>query len=178
MHRVRLTSQGWEAYTGELAGGARFEGGVSVNKLIVPIVNRIGASLSIVDHDTGEELGPAAMLFRIRSIDMDVGRETVTADIVAQREADAEAARKAREEEEAGREAERIAAEAAALEAARLKAEAETPQVWTRLELEQLGADKGINALRDIAEPMGAKGRSVNELVADILRKQSKVLQG
>lgn len=174
--RVRLTADAYRHFNGELAAGTRFEKGVSVDRVHPRIAHRIGASLHAVDDDTGEQLGPAAQMLKMRGLYAPVAAPIETADMVYARqraEAEAEAARQKSEEQ---LEAERVAAEVEALATARAKAEAETPQVFTKLELEQLGGDKGIGALRDIGEPIGAKGRSVNEMIVSILRQQARKL--
>lgn len=44
--------------------------------------------------------------------------------------------------------------------------------VWTREELSRIGNEGGINGLREIATPMGIKGRGVEELIDEILAGQ------
>ena len=138
---------------------------------------RIGCSLSIeeVDED-GEnvgQVGPAATLFNIRGDDMPVRAHTETGvESVLRIQAEREEA-----EKNAAAEAEKAAAEAEALASARAKIESETPVVYTRMELEGIGANDGIAGLRAIAETMdNVKGRSVTELVAAILKAQAKAL--
>jgi hypothetical protein len=45
----------------------------------------------------------------------------------------------------------------------------------TREQLEQIADAKGIAGLREIADPMGVKGRGIAELIAEILAAQDKV---
>jgi hypothetical protein len=86
-------------------------------------------------------------------------------------EADAEAER----EKLAKAEEERKVKEAEALEAAKAKAAAEAKEtVWTRQELEAVGANDGIEGLRKLADPLGVKGRSITDLVDAILQAQAK----
>jgi hypothetical protein len=44
---------------------------------------------------------------------------------------------------------------------------------YTREELEDIADRRGINGLRDIADPIGAKGRSINEVINSILKAQA-----
>lgn len=47
-----------------------------------------------------------------------------------------------------------------------------TGAYFTRDELEKVADDKGITGLRTIAVTVGAKGRSINELINEILERQ------
>jgi len=45
--------------------------------------------------------------------------------------------------------------------------------VYSREDLETLADAEGISGLRKIAEPLGIKGKSINDLIRDILAKQT-----
>lgn len=175
--KIRIVSPGFETFTGPLAGGTMFEDGLSVGDVDRRLVMRIGAALSVVEvDDEGNELGqvgPAATLFNIRGDDMPNKTQAETGVESALRlQAAAEQDAKRKQEE-----AERVEAEKAALQSAREKLASETPVIYTRLELEGIGANEGINGLRNIAAKMeNVKGRSVSELVAAILKAQTKAL--
>lgn len=56
---------------------------------------------------------------------------------------------------------------------------AEEPQpeckFYTAAELEEVADKKGIKGLREIADPLGVKGKSIGELIHEILAKNPKV---
>lgn len=178
--QIRIKSPGFEGFTGPLGTGTMFEDGVSVGEVSHRAMMRIGAIFNAVevleDGSDGPQIGPSAMLVNIRADDMPVAEQPETGTESDEREANEAAAAAAREAYEKD-EAEKVEAERkAALEAARLKAESETPVVYTREELEAIGANDGIAGLREIGEKIDASGRSINELVVAILRKQTKAL--
>jgi hypothetical protein len=170
--KVRIVSPGWENFTGQMGFGAPFENGVSTIDLTPRVINRLGASLQIVDADTGVQVGPSANAVFIHSQEA-----PVTAPLAEKVDVDkAEADERERLIKEAD---ERKAAEAEALAAAKAKAEAEAAEnaksvIYTRQELEAIGANDGIDGLRQIASPLGVKGRAIAELVTEILAAQAK----
>lgn len=166
--KIRIVSPGWETFTGQMGWGAVFEDGVSVGEIIPRVINRLGASLQIVNAETGEQLGPSANAVNVHDHDAPVAAELETHTEIEQGQAD-ERERLAKEAEE------RKAAEAVALEAARAKAAADAAGVvYSRQELEAIGANDGIDGLRQVAEPLGVKGRSIAELVNAVLDAQAK----
>jgi hypothetical protein len=46
------------------------------------------------------------------------------------------------------------------------------PRIWTIEELNAIADEKGIEGVRDVAAPMGLKGRGIAELISAILEKQ------
>jgi hypothetical protein len=163
--KVRIASKGWETYTGPLGQGAVFENGEA--ELNERQVRRIGASLILVDED-GNQVGPAAITAGNRHTAAPVITPLATGEEIEA--AEAVEKQKLIEEEQA-----RKALEAAALEAARAKAAEEARSItYTRQELEAVGANDGIEGLREIAEPLGVKGRGITELVTNILNAQAK----
>jgi hypothetical protein len=168
--KVRIVAPGWENFTGILGQGAKFENGEA--DLTWRQVARIGASIHIVDADTGEQVGPAAIAAAAKFESAPVVPEMVTK---TEQDAKIEADATAEREKLAKAEEERKVKEAEALEAAKAKAAAEAKEtVWTRQELEAVGANDGVEGLRKLADPLGVKGRSITDLVDAILQAQAK----
>lgn len=166
--KVRIAAAGYEKFTGNFGFNAQFKDGVSVHDLDQRQINRIASSVRIVNAETGEQVGPSTVALALHSAPITVATPVVTLDQVkvdeaAQRArlADDLAARKAAEAEQLA-EAERKAKEAVA----------DMP-IYTRAELEAVAGANGIQALRDIATPMGIKGRGIVELVNEILKAQA-----
>lgn len=172
--KVRIVSPGWETFTGPLGQNAHFENGESVEDLTLRQVARIGSSLQIIDVATGEQVGPSVIAASMRFNEAPVAEPNLMkVDLDAKAAADALADRErlAKEEEI------RKVAEAQALEAAREKAEAEAKLVvYSRQELEAIGANDGIDGLRHIAKPFGVRGRGISELITEILAAQAKLV--
>lgn len=168
--KVRIVAPGWENFTGVLGQGAYFENGEA--DLNWRQVARIGASIHLVDAETGEQVGPGAVAAGLKYEEAPIVPPMVTkTEDDAKIEADATAER----EKLAAAEDARKAKEAEALEAARAKAAEDAKSiVYTRQELEAVGANDGIDGLRQIAEPLGVKGRSISEMVDSILNAQAK----
>jgi hypothetical protein len=166
--KVRIGSAGWETFTGRLGGNAIFEDGVCED--ISPRdVQRIATSIILLDFETNEQIGPAVI-----HASMKFDSAPVIEPLIEKTEVDA---KEEEERERLAKEAEeRAVQEAKDLEAAREKAAAEAAQtVYTRQELEAVGANDGIEGLREIATPLGVKGRSIAELVDSILQAQAKI---
>ena len=172
--RIRIVSKGWETFTSSLGHGAMFENGVSVDPVDQRNIRRIGASLSIVDAETGEPLGPSAEMAAAQNKRAPVFKargKTPKQNRADNAEQTAERARliaeaKAREEK---READRKAAEAKRLE------DEFGAVVYSREELEAVAANDGIKGLREIADPLGVKNTSISGLIEEILNAQVKV---
>lgn len=172
--KVRIISKGWETFTGTMGFQATFTDGVSDNDLDARQVARIGASLQIVDIETGLQVGPAEVARMLQAREMDFvpthvpeevpvvpvkdDTEALAAAAEAQKEADAAALAAAREKEE--------------------KAADEELVIYSRQELEAIGANDGINGLRDIAKPLGVRARAIDELIREILVAQNAKVQG
>lgn len=168
--KVRIVSPGWETYTGFLAYMAEFKDGVSVNELTPAQIGRIGSTVQIVNDETGEQVGPSTVALAGVATELPKVEVLKTMDVVKAEEAEsAEALRAA--------EAARKAEEAAALKEAeeKAKAAAGAPVIYSRLELEAIGANDGIAGLREIADPLDVKGRSISELIEAILEAQDKL---
>jgi len=166
----RLAAKGWENFTGSLGHGAMFKNGVSVEPLTARQIARIGSSTILVNHETGEQVGPSVIHHFIQSQKMTVAEPLKTAE---QEKVDFEFDKRKLAEEEK----QRAEADAAALKQAQEKAmqQIENAVVYTRAELEAIGANDGIGGLREIAKPLGIRGRGIAELVNEILAAQTKL---
>lgn len=165
--KVRIASKGWESYTGPLGQGAVFQDGEA--DLTERQVRRIGASLILIDVETEKQVGPSAVAASIKFESAPVATPLASKADVDKQEADEREAL-ARAEEA------RKAEEAKALEAARAKAAADAKSiVYSRQELEAIGANDGVGGLREIADPLGVKGRGITDLVTAILTAQAKL---
>lgn len=147
-----MTQPGWETFTGDF-GSYEFKDGVSVEALTQRTIDRLAAAtaLEIVEESgdkdaEGRQAGPAARI---------IGGVTLAADVVAPLpRADKEV----------------FDEQVATLEAAL------TPkhEILTRQVLEEIADKSGISGLRKVAEPWGAKGRAILEVINAILRKQDE----
>lgn len=168
--KVRITSAGWEKFSGNFGFQTPFKDGVSVNDLDARQIARIGSSVHIVDADTGAQVGPAQAALALQDKPLPTAPVAKTLDVV---KVDEERQRAAL----AAAEVKRKAEEKAALAEAEAKAAADRKDaeivVYTRAELEAIGANNGIQGLRDIAKPLGVKGKGIQELVNSILKAQT-----
>lgn len=170
MFHCRLTAPGWEHFTGSMGHGAMFKDGLSVQPLTARQIARIGSTTKLVNDETGEQVGPSVIHWNAQSTEMAVPTRLTNQNDT---EADAEAERLRLAAEEDARKA----AEAEALAAAQAKAQATVDEavVYSRQELEAIGANDGIAGLRAIAKPLGVQGRAISELVNEILAAQAKL---
>jgi hypothetical protein len=143
---------------------------VSVEDLTPRQIARIGSTVRIVDAETGEQVGPAQVALMLQGKPIVTKPLARTLDVVKldeERERAALiAAEKAREK-----------AQAEVLAEVERKVEEKSDEeivIYTRAELEAVGANNGIGGLRDIAKPLGVKGRGIVELVEEILKAQAK----
>ncbi|SFJ50850.1 hypothetical protein SAMN03159338_1606 [Sphingomonas sp. NFR04] len=166
--KVRITSAGWENFTGNFGFKAQFQNGVSVEDLDARQINRIASSVKVVDAETGEQIGPAMLALRMHHSPITVVEQAKTLDIVKRTD---EIDRAALIEAEAARKAEeKVALEAAQAKATELDADF---VIYTRAELEAIGGNDGIKGLREIGKPLGVNGRGIRELVEEILKAQA-----
>lgn len=168
--KVRLAAKGWETFTGSFGFQAEFKNGVSVGDLSPRQVARIASTTRVVDAETGEQVGPSVIALAVHSATMPAA-PTVKTKVDTDREEEIDRARLLKEQ------AEREAQQAAALAEAEAKAERQEDKdiiVYSRQELEAIGANAGISGLREIATPLGVKGRAISELVTEILAAQAK----
>jgi len=170
MTKVRLTAPGWENFTGNLGFQAEFKDGVSVNDMTLRQIARIGSSTTIVDAETGEQVGPAADAVKAQLAFSNVTPALKTAEVTEVEDA-------AHRDALAKEDSDRKAKEAAALADAKRKAEEAIDEIviYSRIELEAMAANNGIQGLRDIAKPLDVKGTSITGLIAAILNAQTKL---
>ena len=171
--RVQITQPGMQTYNGYLRRHM-FKDGRSVEEIPVRMALLLGASCSCEDED-GNALNPNTYKFE------NVGE--VSADdfpsVTSIRKSDAEAAELAAVEEEAGK----------ALSDEPMEEddggfvddtvgfsgpgdELDDPRVWTLSELEAIADAEGISGLREVGEIVEVKGRSIGDLIQNILSKQ------
>lgn len=173
LFKCRLAAKGWENFTGSLGHGAVFKNGVSVDVLTARQIARIGSSTKLVNNETGQQVGPSVIHNLIQAEKMVPSTPLKN---VEQENVDHEFDR----QQLAAEEKDRKNAEAAALKEAQEKAQKQIDDavVYTRAELEAIGANDGIGGLREIANPLGVKGRGIAELVTEILTAQAKLAVG
>lgn len=170
LFKCRLAAPGWVNFSGTFGHGAVFSEGVSVNPLTARQIARIGSSTILVNDETGDQVGPSVIHNFLQDQTMTVTPEMKTAE---QESVEFEFDRDKLAEDEAAR----IEIEAAALKAAQDKAQKQMDEavVYTRAELEAIGANDGIGGLREIAKPLNVRGRAISEMVEEILAAQTKL---
>jgi hypothetical protein len=146
--RIKIAQPGWENFTGQF-GPVEFKDGVSVS-LVDPIfIDRCAAEIKIVDAESDKPVGVQERLIEAKCVTLDVLDRLPRA-------TDADVAPKS--------------------------APAPTPKpieaaeevVWTDEKLMAIADDKGIRGLREIGDPINAKGRAIPELIANILQIQDE----
>jgi hypothetical protein len=155
--RIKITQPGWEGFTGEF-GMVVFADGVSEDLVSPRQFNVIAATIAVEEVDeAGEHVGLPGIQDNMK------GAAVIGAPVLTElpRATD----------EDAKAEAKRDAAQA--------KAPAPVDPLavvyHTKADLEAVAEKKGIHGLREIAEPHGVKGRSINELVKEILKAEAKL---
>ncbi|WP_026610714.1 hypothetical protein [Methylocaldum szegediense] len=147
MPKIRLIEPGFESFTGNF-GGAEFVDGVSVENLSKREVNQISCNIrcEAVD-DEGNATGQA----------ISVAESIIAYKAHTLSEIDPKAL-----------------AETPPSVPNELASSASTPtNIYTREQLEAIADQKGIAGIREIADPLGIKGRSIVELIDEILTKQA-----
>lgn len=150
--KLKLVEAGYEKFTGHF-GHVYFEDGVSVDD-VSQADARLFASITTVEV-VGE--GTIAGDNERYQGSMDIPAVTVTYPTLADLQR----------------------AEAAAVHTLMSPAEGQEPvaevtaKVWTVEELEEVADKKGIAGLREIADPMGVRARGINELIGEIIAKQT-----
>lgn len=169
LFHCRLAAPGWTNFTGSMGHGALFKDGVSIEALTARQIARIGSTTVLLNDETGEQVGPSVIHLNLQPIQAAVAPQLKTA-VQEKAEFEFDRERLAAEEEA------RKEAEAAALAEAQAKAAAQVEAiVYTRAELEAIAGNDGIGALRDIAKPLGVRGRAIGEIINEILAAQAKI---
>jgi hypothetical protein len=151
-YKVKITAAGWSSFTGDFCN-MQFKDGVSIDALPRLIIDRVAAIIQceLID-DAGAEVGQAGATARL------VGLTDVTVPILEP----------LRVMTEAEAEAERQQGIAAALSAPSNVA------LYTQDQLEIIAGKEGIGGLRAISDKWRVKGRSINQVIFEILRAQSE----
>lgn len=159
MHKIKITQAGWDGYTGIL-GTMIFENGVSTTVPTRVQAAQFGVVMKFVEVDEdGNELGQMsanAELVRTAKIAIEPTEPMKRADVLSAERAASEPTKTAEE----------------APDPMPFDAPAEPAKVWTREELEAVADKSGINGLRKIGTPMGAKNTSISKLIEEILQAQ------
>jgi hypothetical protein len=150
MKHLKIVAAGWAGYTGQI-GLVEFVDGVSTDPVPQRLADQVSANIECVElEDDGSETqaNPAARL---------IGGATISAVALV--------------------ELERASDEELAAEAKREAEKAKRPPVerlYTQKELEAIADKDGIKALRPIGKSWNVKGRSIPELIRDILAAQGE----
>lgn len=154
--KVKLTQAGWEDLNGWF-GAFEFVDGVSVKDLNPAECNRLRACVGcdIIERDEGY-VPMNADYSEIKSAEAPVGNTIQPVD-----------------PEELEKKLEKDKQSLMSRIANAIKSK-EVEKVWTAEELEAIADDEGIAGLRRIADPMGVKGKAIQQLIDDILKEQAK----
>lgn len=145
--KIRIVQPGWETFTGHF-GPTEFVDGVSVDVVDPVFIDRCAAEIKVVDFETEEPVGAQVRLIETACIPLDV-LDTLPTATPADLKSKAPAPAPVVVDEEDARE-------------------------WSEEDLMALADDKGIKGLREIGDPMGAKGRSIPELIDSVLKVQDE----
>jgi len=151
MQKLKITEKGWEGYTG-FFGQVEFKDGVSVSPVDPYHLNHLSGLVRcvLVDAD-GKELGQAGVAAAIAG-----GVTTVAAAVEKPLARATEAA--------------------VAAEQKKLAVQAEKPPhpLLTVADLEKIGAEGGIRAVRVVADKWGVRDRSIPGLIKEIMKAQAQ----
>lgn len=143
--KVRIVEPALSNYTGMLYS-ISFKDGVSERELTTQEVSIIGASMRVESME-GDQVGAGMEHMKAHSMTLDnaLTKNAKDVDDVT-----------------------------AASDAAKLDTVTADSQVisYTREQLEAIADKDGISGLREIADPVGIKGRSINELIGELLEYQ------
>lgn len=141
--RVRLTQSGFKTYTGQM-GVVFFENGLSTDDVSTKDAVRMAAVMNC-EWEDGSSLSPSQLILDSKHNAAPVARNPVS--VVAQAApADVKV---------------EVVAEAAPVDVKAL---------YTQAELEAIADSKGIAGLREVAAKHDIKGRSVNDIIADLVK--------
>ena len=144
--RLKLIEKGWDSYEGDI-GGITFVNGESIDHVSRADADRIACVMRTEIIDG--EYTPINEAIVDRNIAAPVKEPLRT---VTQEEHDDEAALR------------------------RGKARPVPAVLYTREELEAIADEKGIAGLREIAEPIGVRDRSISGLIKETLQKQTDLI--
>lgn len=149
--RIRIVEKGWETFTDEMCG-VRFVNGVSVDP-VPPMQARIIANVVRTEAEDGSN--PSITQALIDSNDVPMGDiDSPEAPVASKKEAEVKNAETKQEEKQ--------------------PAQLDAFTRHTKEELEEIADKQGIKGLRAIAEPLGVKGRGIEEIIQEILVAEAK----
>lgn len=153
MSKVKITEPALSEFTGVLSG-VEFVKGVSVGEVTQAKKDQIGASLRLAEIVDGQEsqVGAATTVskgFQASADSVKEDRKSIVGKPKQKAEQKTEPEKKVKQSE--------------------VKQPAKT---YTEEELAKVADEKGIAGLRDIADDFGVKGRSIRELITEIMQKQ------
>lgn len=155
--KVKITKKGYEYFNG-MFGHVEFKDGISVQEISQPDAERLGCIVPIVKWE-GDKEGEAV------SIAATVGKG-------ASQRAEVKAARLRADQLEVEKELEAEISDSAEVDA-KVEVEQSTQErVYTIAELETVADKEGMPGLREIADPMGVKAKSIKELIDAIIKAQ------
>lgn len=149
--KVKLIEQGWETYTGQM-GVTFFVDGLSTADVSTRDARRIAAAMR-AEWEDGSTLSPSELILENADTPAPVMPVNVLSDPVIA------------EELWAPEPDPSVSDEPAPMDSP--DPDNQRPQ-YTEVELAELIDSGGIAALRDIADPLGIKGRSVNDILDDL----------
>lgn len=151
---IKIVQPGWEGFTGEF-GMVEFKDGVSTDRVSPRQFNVLAASIGVVEVDeAGEDLGAPGIQDNMK------GAAIVPAPVLG------ELPRATDEDKAAETKADAKAAGSKTVEPHEVV-------YHTQEQLEAIAEKSGVKGLRLVADPLGVKGRSINELVKEILKAES-----
>jgi hypothetical protein len=167
-------------FTGNL-GGIEFKNGRSVHNISTREAFRIGASVSVVDAETGKPVSVLSHTNSVRALkvtelvelnqkisesDSAKGSETGESPAIAQSEAPSTPARLVEEPESGAT----VQSEVPATEGA-----GQSADLWsfTREEIEALADKEGINGLREFSRARNVNGQSIAKIVEGLMARQA-----
>ena len=150
MIKVRIVQPGMTNYTGYIRGH-RFVEGESYEKIPVRVALLIGASC-LVEDEEGRQLNPNTYAFdgvaEVSADDVEPATQSAQKDVVEEVVDDM-------------------------VDFAEPGEELVDAKQWRPEDLEAIADAEGINGLREIGEEFGVKDRSIDGLIAQILKAQS-----
>lgn len=176
MPQIRLLKKGFDNFTGFI-GQVEFENGLSVESVSAREAARFGAAFPCETVD-GEQVGPSARLTQMKH---EGARQLESHAVVPETPPTPESETDKAEAEAEGffeQPEEDVEIEVETVEATEEAAEVveeKAPSAGHTFESLAAVADKkGIAGLREVGAEMGVKGRSVNDLIDAILKKQAE----
>jgi hypothetical protein len=145
--RIKIVEPGWAGYTG-IVGIVQFEEGVSIEEVSRAEADRIGATLRVETLE-GKQVNAAQTILDMYSNKAPEERRTLT----PEGEPQLPPQKKIESVEEPPAHA--------------------VARIWTAEDLGELADQGGINALREVAEPLGVKATAIKALIEKILEAQA-----